>query len=406
MLTELKLKAIPFADKIKLYPDRDGLYLRVSKTKKRWQLSFMKANKQRHFYADKDYPAMSLAEARKWAAQTRTTAVEAEVTLMSELSFKRFIDEYRAKQVKDKRSPATLKKFDILAGKYLTQFYAEDIRSITPHQCLKALRTIQDAGHIETSHRILNMLSNAFIIAKIEGIRPDNPCEGLNKALASVSETSRAAITNMYEFGELLQKIDSSKSCLQVKKALQLSPLLVTRPIELRDAKWSEFDFEESLWTIPSERMKEEEALIVPLSKQARKLLIDLKKQSVSDLVFATADKAETYSDATLRKELMRLGYFGAHQVDVPDDAKFHSPHGFRASFRTIADEVLEWRVDVLEQQLAHVVRDTNGIAYNRTKHLTKRVLMMQLWADFCDVLKTGNKKEIDKFIKANKGAI
>jgi hypothetical protein len=76
------------------------------------------------------------------------------------------------------------------------------------------------------------------------------------------------------------------------------------------------------------------------------------------------------------------------------------------ASFRTIADEVLEWRVDVLEQQLAHVVRDTNGIAYNRTKHLTKRVLMMQLWADFCDVLKTGNKKEIDKFIKANKGAI
>ncbi len=43
-----------------------------------------------------------------------------------------------------------------------------------------------------------------------------------------------------------------------------------------------------------------------------------------------------------------------------------------------------EW----IEQQLAHEVRDINGRAYNRTKHLDQRFSMMQRWADYLDELK------------------
>ena len=65
-------------------------------------------------------------------------------------------------------------------------------------------------------------------------------------------------------------------------------------------------------------------------------------------------------------------------------------PHGFRASARTLLDEVLHERVDLVEHQLAHAVRDANGRAYNRTAHLPERVKMMQRWADYCDALKKG----------------
>ena len=66
------------------------------------------------------------------------------------------------------------------------------------------------------------------------------------------------------------------------------------------------------------------------------------------------------------------------------------SGHGFRAMARTILDEVLGFRPNFIEHQLAHAVRDPNGRAYNRTAHLTERRRMMQGWADYLDNLKNG----------------
>ena len=62
--------------------------------------------------------------------------------------------------------------------------------------------------------------------------------------------------------------------------------------------------------------------------------------------------------------------------------------HGFRAMARTILDEVLGFRPDFIEHQLAHAVRDPNGRAYNRTAYLPERRKMMQEWADYLDQLK------------------
>jgi integrase len=69
-----------------------------------------------------------------------------------------------------------------------------------------------------------------------------------------------------------------------------------------------------------------------------------------------------------------------------------HSGHGFRAMARTLLDEVLQIRIDLIEHQLAHTVRDPLGTAYNRTKHLEERRRMMQTWADYLDGLKIGAK--------------
>jgi hypothetical protein len=62
--------------------------------------------------------------------------------------------------------------------------------------------------------------------------------------------------------------------------------------------------------------------------------------------------------------------------------------NGFRAIARTLLDEILGFRPDLIEQQLAHSVRDPLGRAYNRTTFLTERKAMMQAWADYLDQLK------------------
>ncbi len=63
--------------------------------------------------------------------------------------------------------------------------------------------------------------------------------------------------------------------------------------------------------------------------------------------------------------------------------------HGFRAAARTILDETLGVKIELIEHQLAHNVKDALGRAYNRTKHLDARREMMQTWADYLDKLTT-----------------
>ena len=85
-------------------------------------------------------------------------------------------------------------------------------------------------------------------------------------------------------------------------------------------------------------------------------------------------------SDNTLNAALRRLGY----------DRNTMTAHGFRAMARTILDEQLGFRVDIIEHQLAHDVKDPLGRAYNRTTHLPERRKMMQAWADYLDELRKG----------------
>ena len=85
-------------------------------------------------------------------------------------------------------------------------------------------------------------------------------------------------------------------------------------------------------------------------------------------------------SEAAVLNALRRMGY-GKDEM---------TGHGFRAMARTILDEVLGYRVELIEQQLAHKVADMHGRAYNRTKHLPERKMMMQAWADYLDQLKAG----------------
>jgi integrase len=117
----------------------------------------------------------------------------------------------------------------------------------------------------------------------------------------------------------------------------------------------------------------------VPLATQVVELLHSMKGVTGHrQYVFAgLRDYTKPISDNTLNAGLRAMGYDGTR----------HVAHGFRATARTLLDEHLNFRVDIIEHQLAHVVRGPNGAAYNRTTHLPKRVEMMQGWADYLDGL-------------------
>ena len=164
--------------------------------------------------------------------------------------------------------------------------------------------------------------------------------------------------------------------------ALKLSALVFVRPGELRTAEWAEVDLDAAEWRIPGRKMKMKVDHLVPLSVQAMEILRGVHPQTGHGrYVFPSLRTGERpMSENTVNAALRGMGY----SIEV------HTAHGFRAMARTILDEVLGERVDLIEHQLAHAVKDPNGRAYNRTAHLPARRVMMQTWADYLDKLRIG----------------
>ena len=191
-----------------------------------------------------------------------------------------------------------------------------------------------------------------------------------------------AAVTEPRQLGELLRAIDGYQGSLIVSCALRLAPLVFVRPGELRHAAWDEIDLDVAEWCFTVSKTGTEH--MVPLARQAVEILAELRPLTGRGrYVFPSARTPRgdrPMSDNAILAALRRMG-IGEEEM---------SGHGFRATARTILDEVLGFRPDFIEHQLAHAVRDANGRAYNRTAHLPARRRMMQRWADYLDELKSG----------------
>lgn len=180
----------------------------------------------------------------------------------------------------------------------------------------------------------------------------------------------------------MLRSIDIYTGSFIVKSALQLAPLVFVRPSELRHAEWAHIDIEAKEWRYLVTKTQTQH--IVPLSKQAIDILTNIHPLTGHGrFMFPSArtpNGSRAMSDVAMLAALRRMGF----------DKNEMSVHGFRAMARTILDEVLGFRPDFIEHQLAHAVRDANGRAYNRTSHLAERHKMMQSWSDYLDELKAG----------------
>lgn len=152
-----------------------------------------------------------------------------------------------------------------------------------------------------------------------------------------------------------------------------LMALLYPRPGELRNAHWSEFDFDAGVWTIPAKRTKMRRKHRKPLPNIAIDVLRELHNLTGNGaLVFPSIRSPDRpMSENTLNAALRRLGY-------TKDQA---TAHGFRATASTLLNESGKWSPDAIEAELAHVGADQIRRAYHRATYWDERVKMADWWA-------------------------
>lgn len=252
---------------------------------------------------------------------------------------------------------------------------ARPIAELKAPEIFDAIRRIEKRGAIDIAQRVRQRCSAVFAFAIGVGLAENNPVAAMKGVFATRRKQPRKMLPAR-ELPEFLRNLRTHKGDPTIGLALRLVILTMVRTIELRGARWEEFDFERKFWLIPAQRMKMRAQHVVPLSSQALAVLDELKSISSSHaLVFpGRSDRDKPISENTLLYALYRLGY---HQRATT--------HGFRALASTILNESGLWRPDAIERQLVHQEQNAVRAAYHRSEYVEERTRMMQWWADFLD---------------------
>ena len=375
------------------YSDGGGLFLLVKEAGKYWRLAYRFAGKQKTL-ALGVYPAVSLAQARSLRDEAKKNLAAGvdpgvakrqakHVAAVEALnSFEAVARDWLNKTAANRMAITQQKVTAWLEKDVFPSIGSQPIASLGPRDVLAVVRKMELRGAIDSAHRVKQVCGMVFRFAVADGRAERDVTADLRGALTAVDAGHFAAITEPKQAGELMRSIYGYGGSMVTMAALKLSPLVFVRPGELRTAEWSEIDLESAEWRIPGSKMKMKVDHLVPLSRQALEILRSIKPLTGHGrYVFPSLRTGERpMSENTINAALRGMGY----------SKEVHSAHGFRAMARTIMDEVLGERVDLIEHQLAHAVKDPNGRAYNRTAHLPARREMMQRWADYLDRLRTG----------------
>jgi len=261
-----------------------------------------------------------------------------------------------------------------------------DPNSLEPPYLLEFLRCIEQNGTIETAHRVLNLLSQVFSYGIAKGVMKYDPSVHLKSVLKKPSTNNYPVVLDETRLGQILRMFDDNSSAgIIVGSAMRILPLVFQRPGELRQMKWEDLSLDSRMWVFQASKKKKDKQdylslHTVPLSRQVVDILTDLKPITGAGTYVFPSPRTLTrpLSDAAINAGMRSLG--------IPKEEL--TGHSWRAIARTILDERMKYRVDIIEHQLAHSVRDSLGRAYNRTTFLPERAEMMQAWADYLDGLK------------------
>ena len=377
--------------------DEKGLYLFIQATgSKLWRFDYRFLGKRKTL-ALGSHPDVSLSHARDKRDKARTLlasdppvdpnenrkAEKASQQSNGENSFEVIAREWWQTHMKNKATShkdKVIRRFELYLFPWIG---SKAIADITAPQMLQVVKRIETLNKLETAHRALQTAGQVFRYAVQTGRSIRDVTVDLKGALPPTSIKHMAAFTEPKQIAELLRAIDGFGGTLTVQCALRLSPLVFVRPSELRQAKWRDIDLDAGEWRYLVSKTKTDH--LVPLSTQAIEILRTIHPLSGhGEYVFQGGHSPlRPMSEAAVNAALKRMGYDTQSEI---------TGHGFRAMARTIMHERLNIDPHIIEHQLAHKVPDALGAAYNRTKFIEQRKIMMQQWADYLDELKTGAK--------------
>ncbi|MEY0588505.1 integrase [Providencia manganoxydans] len=393
-LTDTEIKAAKPQDKDYQLYDGDGLTLLIkSSGSKLWQFRYYRPyTKQRTKQSFGAYPAVTLSDARKLRAESRSLLAKD-------------IDpqEYQKDKIRNSQEAKT-NTFQLVAERWwevkkstVTEDYGNDIwrsleRDVFPaigdisvtdikaHILVQAIQPVQARGALETVRRLCQRINEVMIYAQNTGLIDAVPSINIGKAFEKPKKKNMPSI-HPEQLPQLMQTMRTANIILPTRCLFMWQLLTISRSAEAAEARWDEINFETKEWKIPAARMKMNREHTVPLSDAALAILELMKPLSGHrEFIFPSRIKpTQPMNSQTVNAALKRAG-FGGVLVS----------HGLRSIASTALNEQ-GFPPDVIEAALAHVDKNEVRRAYNRSDYLEQRRPMMQWWADFIESADRGS---------------
>lgn len=375
---------------VKEYRELDGagLYFRVKPDgQKSWQFRYKKPDGKWSWLGLGGYPEIGGALARQKAGELRSDAAEGKNPIISKQArkkveqaaacdtFESLAREWYSSRLANWDADTAKRIIGALERHVFPVFGQRTYVDITPLEWMEFFRGMEELGILEQMSRVRSYCRDAYDLARVTGRATHNPVEGLQKYLQSNTAENYAHVSPE-ELPDLVRAIAAYPHAHDVRLGLRLLSLFAVRPSELREARWSEFDFTKKLWTIPVHRKgrKKGQEHLVPLSAQAIDALEQLRTYTGAyPLLFpGRSDHTKPRSNTVFLMALRRMGYEGRQ-----------TGHGFRHIASTALNEK-GFDENHIEAQLSHKKPGVAGV-YNKAKYLKQRTAMMQWYADHLD---------------------
>ena len=391
-------KAKPRDKQYRLY-DGGGLVLSVAPTgTKTWYFKYNHpVTKKPDMLKLGRYPALSLADARK-------KRLECEEILAKNLDPKKYYSDSlageKARIDNDFKSmcaewlptknykEATLKKRQSYIDEVINAIGNKPVTEITTADCMTLLKPIEKEGKFEKLKMMRSLISQVLTYAIATGRAEQNPTLHLRGVFKSGVVRHNPAIIDEPRLSDLVTAINNYGGYFATRQALRFLLLVWARSGDVRFMRWRDVDLDNAVWTYTPAKTNNstQVEMACPLPTQAVELLKSMQVMAKGEYVF-TAPRAKPdtpFSDAVFNRALRSMGFSSTEQT----------AHGFRAIARTLLEEKFEYDYRLIEMQLGHQVRDSNGRAYNRVKWVDKRREMLQVWADYLDSLDKNKKAD------------
>lgn len=386
-LTDTKCRAAKPGAKDQKLSDGNGLYLLITKHgSKLWKWKYRYNGVEKKLSLG-SYPEVSIKQARDAVAQQRALLAtnsdpstekrmrQLQAEFATATTFKAVGEEYIAKLEKEGRAAATILKARWMLSLLLPTLGTRPISEIKALEVLRVLKNLADKDQLETARKVRALASRIFRFAIATARAEHDPCPALHGAIPAPQVKSHAALLDPVEIGGLMRAIRTYSGDPVVRLATEFSAHVFQRPGEVRQAQWSEIDFDNAIWTIPAAKMKMRQAHRVPLSSRAVEILRQVHAMTgTSEFVFPSLrTQSRPMSENTVNAALRRMGYTSEEMT----------AHGFRAMASTQLNESGIFSPDAIERSLAH--KDTNTIrgTYDRGHRWDERVRLHDWWSEW-----------------------
>jgi integrase len=263
------------------------------------------------------------------------------------------------------------------------------LAEITPDDLRAVCAKVKERGAPATAVHVRDILKQIYGFAILHGERVKNPADEVGPASIATFVPKDRALSPR-EIRILLKQLEHVPTLPTIRLGLKLILLTMVRKSELQDATWDEVDFENSVWTIPKERMKRSKAHNVYLSEQAIDILVALKTCAGNSnyLLPSRYDADAPMSRATFNRVTYAV-VERAKKEGLPLEA--FTVHDLRRTGSTLLNE-LGFNRDWIEKALAHEDSRSSRGVYNKAEYEIQRRHMLQEWANMVDAWVEGKK--------------